>query len=170
MDRGSALDAIPLFSEVLAESERHALIGSSLRVRFPPGQVLMTEGDFGTSMFLIEEGAVSVTASDVRGISRPVAKLGKGDIVGEMSLMTGARRNATVIALTAADTLEVPKPALEVILARRPELLESFKPELARRQAELDRILAEAKARWHVFGLTGEELVAEMRRFFAGAA
>jgi hypothetical protein len=56
---------------------------------------------------------------------------------------------------------------LEEILARRPELLDRFRPELERRQAELDRILAAAKARWHVFGLSGEELVAEMRRFFA---
>lgn len=170
MDQRDVLAAIPLFSGVLAESERQALVANSARVRLPPGHALMTEGDFGTSMFVIETGAVSVTASDARGISRPVAKLGGGDIVGEMSLMTGARRNATVIALTAVDVLEIPKPALESVLARRPELLERFKPELARRQAELDRILAEAKARWHVFGLSGEELVAEMRRFFAGVA
>ncbi len=170
MDQRDPLAAIPLFSGVLADGERQALITNGERAHFPPGQVLMTEGDFGTSMFVIEEGAVSVTASDVRGISRPVAKLGKGDIVGEMSLMTGARRNATVIALTAVGALEIPKQALEAILAHRPELLERFKPELARRQGELDRILAEAKARWHVFGLSGEELVAEMRRFFAGVA
>jgi CRP-like cAMP-binding protein len=170
MDRSDALAAIPLFSGVLADSERQALVAGCEEVRFPPGQVLMTEGDFGSSMFVIEEGAVSVTASDIHGISRPVAKLGKGDIVGEMSLMTGARRNATVIALTAVGALEIPKPALESVLARRPDLVERFRPELARRQAELDRILAEAKARWHVFGLSGEELVSEMRRFFAGAA
>jgi CRP-like cAMP-binding protein len=169
MNGRDLLAAIPLFTEVLSQDERDALVAHSTRVHFPPGHLLMVEGDFGTSMFVIDEGAVSVTASDIRGFSRPVAKLGDGDIVGEMSLMTGARRNATVVALTAVDALEIPKHALEDVLARRPELVDRFRPELERRQAELDRILAEAKARWHVFGRSGEELIAEMRRFFAGA-
>ncbi len=167
MEARELLAGIPLMADVLSAQECELLAANSSRVYFPPGQLLMAEGDFGSSMFIIDEGAVSVTASDIRGISRPVTKLSHGDIVGEMSLMTGARRNATVIALSAVEAVEIPKRALEEILARRPELLDRFRPELERRQAELDRILAEAKARWHVFGLSGEELVSEMRRFFA---
>ena len=169
METSDLLAAIPLFADVLSPAELDLLAANSGRANFPPGQLLMTEGDFGSSMFIIDEGAVSVTASDMRGVSRPVAKLTRGDIVGEMSLMTGARRNATVVALTAVGTVEIPKHALEEVLARRPELLDRFQPELERRQVELDRILAEARARWHVFGLNGEQLIAEMRRFFAEA-
>jgi CRP-like cAMP-binding protein len=167
MEARELLAGIPLIADVLSAQECQLLAANSGRVYFPPGQLLMAEGDFGSSMFILDEGAVSVTASDMRGISRPVTKLSRGDIVGEMSLMTGARRNATVIALSAVEAVEIPKRALEEILARRPELLDRFRPELERRQAELDRVLAEAKARWHVFGLSGEELVSEMRRFFA---
>ena len=167
MEARELLAGIPLIADVLSAQECQLLAANSGRVYFPPGQLLMAEGDFGSSMFIIDEGAVSVTASDMRGISRPVTKLSRGDIVGEMSLMTGARRNATVIALSAVEAVEIPKRALEEVLARRPELLDRFRPELERRQAELDRVLAEAKARWHVFGLSGEELVSEMRRFFA---
>jgi CRP-like cAMP-binding protein len=167
MEARALIAGIPLIAGVLSDQECDLLAANSGRIYFPPGQLLIAEGDFGSSMFIIDEGAVSVTASDIRGVSRPVAKLSRGDIVGEMSLMTGARRNATVIALSAVDAIEIPKRALEEILARRPDLLDEFRPELERRQAELDRILAEAKARWHVFGLSGEELVSEMRRFFA---
>jgi len=167
MEARELIAGIPLIADVLSAQECAILATHSGRVYFPPGQLLMAEGDFGSTMFIIDEGAVSVTASDIRGVSRPVTKLSRGDIVGEMSLMTGARRNATVIALSAVEAIEIPKRALEEILARRPELLDRFRPELERRQAELDNILADAKARWHVFGLSGEELVAEMRRFFA---
>jgi CRP-like cAMP-binding protein len=167
MEARELLAGIPLIADVLSAQECELLAANSGRVFFPPGHLLMAEGDFGSSMFVIDEGSVSVTASDPRGVSRPVAKLSHGDIVGEMSLMTGARRNATAIALTAVEAIEIPKRALEEVLARRPELLDRFRPELERRQTELDRILGEARARWHVFGLSGEELVAEMRRFFA---
>ena len=95
-------------------------------VIFPAGSILMTEGDFATSMFAIVEGRVSVTVADQDGGERQVADLKAGDIVGEMSLMTGARRSATVTAETEVVTLEVTKFSLEAILARAPELIDRF--------------------------------------------
>ena len=65
---------------------------------YMPGEVVITEGEVGHELFLVSEGAVKVE----RG-GGEVARLGPGDFFGELALMSGERRNATVIA---ADPLE----------------------------------------------------------------
>jgi CRP-like cAMP-binding protein len=158
------LAAIPLF-EVLGPEDRALLAAKSRFAYFPEGALLMEEGDFGTSMFALAEGEVAVAVTDARGAVQHVADLTAGDVVGEMSLMTGSRRSATVTAVTSVTALEITKVALEAILAHSPQLLDRFGPVLEARLAELDRIMAES-AKWHIFGRTGDQLVAEMRRFF----
>src|SRR5581483_481136 len=137
-----------------------ALAHKSAPVIFPAGSILMTEGDFATSMFAIVEGSVTVTVADQAGGTRHVADLKAGDIVGEMSLMTGARRSATVTAQTEVVALEVTKFSLEVIIARAPELVDRFGEILAHRQAELDQIVAAAAP------LPKDDIVSQIRRFF----
>ena len=82
-------------------------------------------------------GTVSVT---IAGEDRPVATLGPGDIFGEMSLLTGARRSATVTALEPIRTVEVNKQALAHVLEHSPTLVGRFVEMLARRQRELDKL------------------------------
>ena len=120
----------------------------------------MTEGDFATSMFAIVDGTVSVSFADAHGGTHSVAALKAGDIVGEMSLMTGARRSATVTAVTDVTALEITKYSLEVILTRAPELIDRFGEVLNRRQAELNQIAADA-ARSHK-----DDIVTQIKRFF----
>ena len=65
---------------------------------FMPDEVVIREGDIGHELFLVSEGAVTVE----RG-GGEVARLGPGEFFGESALMSGARRNATVVA---ADPVE----------------------------------------------------------------
>jgi putative ABC transport system ATP-binding protein len=65
---------------------------------YMPGEIIIREGEIGHELFLVSEGAVKVERS-----GDEVARLGPGDFFGELALMTGERRNATVIA---ADPLE----------------------------------------------------------------
>lgn len=95
-----------------------------------PGECVIREGDPGDSLFAVHRGLLQVVRPEEReepytGIFwRPVAELGPGQWFGEASLLTGAPRNATVVALTEAQVAEVPKAAVEASLRREPDLLE----------------------------------------------
>lgn len=156
------LAEIPLFAEVLDADQADRLAGRCEEAIFPAGALLMTEGDFGTSMFALVEGSVAVTLAGKRGDEHGVATLTGGDIVGEMSLLTGARRNATVTATTEVVAIEITKVAIEDILARAPDLIDSFGTVLARRQAERDRVAVDAARAGK------DDIISQIRRFFGG--
>ena len=114
-------------------------------------------------MFLILEGVARVSISVTESESREVAVLTAGDIVGEMSLMTGAPRTATVTSLTSLRVLEVTKQSIETLLAATPGLLERFSPILASRQSGLSEIASASQAK-HV---VERDILSRMRDFFS---
>jgi CRP-like cAMP-binding protein len=165
----SVLGRIELFSSILSPAQLDQLAARSRISDIQAGTVLMAEGDFGASMFAIVSGTLDVRVAGARHANREVALLGAGEIVGEMSLMTGARRTATVVAADAARVLEIPKPALEYVLRGAPELLDPLGLVLAKRRAELDRIADDEQAP-RLLGIRTDEIIQAMRRFFAGSA
>jgi len=106
------------------------------------GEQVIRQGDPGASMFVIMSGGVEVTARD--GAAPPVrlAALGPGDYFGEMSLMTGAPRVATVTTLGETRLLEVGKESFRAILAAHPELVEGLGRSLRLRMAERTQAIA----------------------------
>jgi len=159
------LASIPFFAEVL-DGEQIDILGGQVVPRYlQAGDVLIREDASGDSMFVIAAGEVDVTVGDGE-LKRRLAHLGEGDVVGEMSLMTGARRSATVTAVGPVTVLEVTKAAIEPILNDEPQLVERFATMLERRRAELDRIYGAGS--WSLFGLTQRDLLVAMQAFFAG--
>jgi CRP-like cAMP-binding protein len=159
------LASIPFFAEVLDGEQIDILGGKVMPRSLGAGDVLIREDDGGDSMFVVAAGEVDVTIGDGE-LTRRLARLGEGDVVGEMSLMTGARRSATVTAVGPVTVLEVTKAAIEPILNEEPELVERFAAMLERRRAELDRIYGAGS--WSLFGLTQRDLVTAMQSFFGG--
>ena len=85
----------------------------ALRVhRLPAQHELIRRGDRGTSCFLVASGSFRVSAPDDLGQLRELATLSMGTLVGEMALITGSKRLATVTSLEAADVLELGHEAL----------------------------------------------------------
>ena len=138
MNAREVIAANPFFAEVLGDAEIDRLARWAHPVEKAAGEDLIVEDEAGTSLFIIVSGDVEVLAGGGRRIKH-IARLGPGAVVGEMSLMTGARRSATVRALTAIRALEVTDTALAPIVEASPDLVDRFATVLKTRQAELDR-------------------------------
>jgi CRP-like cAMP-binding protein len=158
-----ALHHATLFSNVLNESQSRELANLCRVVEFARGTNLMQQGDAGASMFIILEGAARVSVLGQNNDPREVAVLATGDVVGEMSLMTGAPRNATVTALTRVRVLEITKGPVGDLLEKSPELLQRFSHVLAKREQEraaiAQRVIQVASVE--------QDLMARMKSFFS---
>ncbi|HET7716139.1 MAG TPA: cyclic nucleotide-binding domain-containing protein [Bauldia sp.] len=160
IDPRGVLAAIPLFGETLNARQLDHLAAQSRPVFFPAGTLIISEGDFGDAMYAIVDGEASVILHDARGGEHGVASVKPGDIVGEMALLTGMRRLASVMAKTDVEALEIAKPTLEEIFARAPDLIDRFGVVLAERQAVLNRVAADAASH--------QDFASRIRRFFGG--
>lgn len=162
MDPKAILKATPFFADVLDDNELADLASHARFVSFQKGATPIEEDGPGHAMFVIVSGEaeVSVTEDDT-----PVAMLKKGDIVGEMSLLTGARRSATVTAATPLDALEISPRALAHVLEVSPTLVERFAAMIDRRQKELDRIAGGAA--WGMLRFGKAEMASMIRSFFS---
>jgi CRP-like cAMP-binding protein len=139
MEPRQILSSVPFFSETLSPAELDTLAADLRMVEFGGGAALIREHDTTDSLFIVATGQVSVSISD-RGGDRQVAVLGPGEIVGEMSLLTGAPRAATVTAVVPTTTLEVSKSAMRRLLASSPDLFSRLADMLHKRQIELDKL------------------------------
>jgi CRP-like cAMP-binding protein len=100
--------------------------------RAAPGEGVIREGDPGESLFMVMTGSLQVVKVAER--TEPytglfwdvVAELGPGTWFGEASLLTGAPRNATVVATAPCELVELPKPAFESCLKNHPQVVEQL--------------------------------------------
>lgn len=166
MKPGELLTSAKFFSSVLDPEALDTLAASAKVRQFARGDKLMREGELGQSLFLIGEGKVHVLVHE-RGGDQNVATLGPGDIVGEMSLLTGARRSATVRAANKVTAVEIAKDDLSPLLTGSPKLVEKFATMLEQRLGELRQHHSDA-ARWNSVGLSQAELAARMMAFYSG--
>lgn len=102
---------------------------------------MIEQGANGDSMFILVSGE-AVVVVDRNGYQTHVASLRGGDCFGEMSLLTGEKRSASVLAQTDCEVVEIDKPILATSLKENPELLGKLSELLAQRQMETDGIIA----------------------------
>lgn len=124
----TAVPKSPLF-EVLSGEERDALIKEMELEEHDEGSVIITEGQPGSSMYIIARGEVKVYTRGPDGASVYLAKLGEGDFFGEVSVLTGKPRTATITASQPAQVLRLDKTKLDNALARYPgirQVLDDF--------------------------------------------
>src|SRR6266540_5956578 len=129
--------------ECLSDAQIDSLVQQSQVGHFGRGERLIREGAEGDSMFVLLRGAADVSISK-NGTSIPVATLSAGDCFGEMSLLTGERRTATVRAETDCHVMEISKPVMADVLRDSPDCLERLSELLARRKMENEGVLREA--------------------------
>src|SRR5436189_253801 len=124
----------PLF-ECLSDAQIDNLVKEASLNYFGRGERVIQEGAEGASMFVLLRGAARVWVSK-NGTSIPVATLSAGDCFGEMSLLTGESRTATVQAESDCYVLEIGKPVMADVIRDSPDCLERLSELLARRKLE----------------------------------
>jgi small-conductance mechanosensitive channel/CRP-like cAMP-binding protein len=133
-------------------------------------QAVVRTGEEGSSLFVVKEGLFEVMIPDRGGGEMMVARLKAGAFFGEMSLLTGAARGATVRACVDSMVIEIGKEALQPILARRPPILEAMSEALAERQLQNTAKAAEADCEAHdgvaAHKTLAVQLLGRMRSFF----
>ncbi len=132
----------PLF-ECLSDAQIENLVKEARLNYFGRGERVIQEGAEGDSMFVMLRGAAQVSVSR-NGSSIPVATLSAGDCFGEMSLLTGERRTATVRAESDCYVMEISKPVMAEVIRDSPDCLERLSELLAKRKMENEGILKEA--------------------------
>jgi small-conductance mechanosensitive channel len=168
VDVEGILRRVPIL-EPLSHDERALLAGNARVHFFGGGEPIIRQGDPGDSMYVIASGHASVILRTEAGEERSVARLSPGDFFGEMSLLTGDPRTATVQAEGWLTLISVTKEAvLPVLQANQP---------VAERIAEIVTIRREGlkkeedtsreTARQKDIGASARNLLHRIRRFFA---
>jgi small-conductance mechanosensitive channel/CRP-like cAMP-binding protein len=137
----SILRAEPLFESLSEEQLNHVVQEARLKL-FGRGEPVIEEGAEGDSMFVMLRGAANVFVSK-NGSRIRVATLGAGHCFGEMSLLTGEPRSATVRADGDCYVMEIGKPVMAELLRDAPSYLEKLSELLAQRKMETEGILKE---------------------------
>ena len=142
-DQSMLLERVPLFA-MLTSAERSTLAATLIVRRAAQGVEVVRSGEPGSSMFIVVAGVVEVlgaagvqSAAADGGAGAPrLNVMGPGAVFGEMSLLTGAARTATVRTLCPAVLYEVPHTAISGLLQSRPPLAEALARVVAEHQRQ----------------------------------
>jgi small-conductance mechanosensitive channel/CRP-like cAMP-binding protein len=165
--RQGALEQVDLFRP-LTEEDRRVLAAGLHYAPFAAGEVLTRQGAEAHWLYLIVEGEVSARVAAEGGLEREVARLKAGDFFGEMALMTGEKRSATVTAVTGVECYRLDKSAFEAIIRQRPAVAEPMAEILARRRLELFAVKGNLDQEAHRRRLAAAkvDLLARIQDFF----
>jgi small-conductance mechanosensitive channel/CRP-like cAMP-binding protein len=155
------LGEVALFTK-LTSDQRSALAAKTRKQVFAPGEVIVREGEEGKELFVIHRGQVKVTIS-----GDEVSRMSGGKFFGEMSVLTGERRTATVVAVTEVELLAIGRVEFQELLEANSGLAEDVSRILALRQMQLEEFKAahETEAE-EIARQTGRFLV-QIRRLFS---
>lgn len=163
----SALDAVSVavlrhavVFNALSDAEHTELAAAATCGLFAEGEVIVKQGDASSSMFVVARGEVVVTLSPD---DREVARIGPGGFFGEMSLLTGAPRNATVRARVDTDLVEIALAPFKQFVLANPAAVEAIGAAVAARRAELDERRAAGVV--SIAAESRQTLVGRIRRF-----
>jgi small-conductance mechanosensitive channel/CRP-like cAMP-binding protein len=164
--RAGMLKGVKLL-QPLNDAERQELAGKLNVAPFRSGEVITRQGNQAHFLYIMGKGDADISVA-AEGVSRVVAKIGPGETFGEMGLMTGEPRTATVQAVSDVVCYRLDKSAFQDVLHRRPELAESISHLLAQRKAELAALREglHAESLRHTESATQPELLQRIKKFF----
>lgn len=125
----------------LTEEESERIADQAIKRIIPKGKPLFEQGSEGGSLFLVYQGLLDVFVRNRAGVSEKVNQLCPGSVFGEMSLLTGEPRNASVIPVVESVVYEINKAMIEPYLREHPLLLEHIEKLLVERKLQIHDLL-----------------------------
>lgn len=110
------LERVPLF-EGLSRHQLRRVAGSAEEVRYGEGRPVVHEGARGDAFYVVVEGSAKVVRGPTR---RRIGRLGPGDFFGELALLTGGTRTASVVAETPLVTIRLSRAAFQDVVKHEP--------------------------------------------------
>jgi uncharacterized membrane protein len=147
MSADAALLAGVPFFQLLDESERELLAGHLEHVRLPTGQMVCEYGDPGDSLFLIRSGAVEIFFKNDTGERVVLERAAAGDFFGELSLLDGGPRSASVQVVEDLEALRLDRENLESFVKRHPAAALDLLAATGRRLRQTDERLRHTASR-----------------------
>ncbi|MFI5301028.1 MAG: cyclic nucleotide-binding domain-containing protein [Polyangiales bacterium] len=128
-DRRAAIDHVDWLKSLPA-NEKSMLAERGHRKLFAKGETVLRQGDAGREFFIVRRGHVGVNVGDAE-----VAEFGPGEFFGELALLTGEPRNASVVALEETEVFEIDDRMFSEVLQREPKIAEEISNIVGARQA-----------------------------------
>ncbi|MFA5141106.1 MAG: mechanosensitive ion channel family protein [Elusimicrobiota bacterium] len=167
--RLEALRGVEMFS-CLTDDELSILAQKLNTSPFACGELLTKQGDHAEWLFILSKGLAEIRLYSEDGSSyQTIATLQAGQFLGEMGLMTGEPRTATVVAATEVGCYRLDREGFQEVISRRPEIAEAISAILAKRRGELEAarsgLSEEAKRR--KIEIAQSDLLSRIRSFFS---
>jgi len=158
-----AIDILLPFSE----EQRHTLAHRSRVQWFAPGEHLVRQGERDSSFFIILEGRVSVAAV-IDDREKTIGTFGVGYFFGEVALLTGEARTASVIAEAECEALIIEKDVFRPLLEEKPETAVVLSEILQQRSIELEKARDTLQEKRHRKTLSANtsSILGRIQRFF----
>ena len=164
--RREALAALEFLRALHEDELSHAAEGLKYAL-FAPGETITKQGAVAHWLYIIVRGLAEVRVNR-DGSDKAVAKIQAPGFVGEMGLMTGEPRSATVIALTEVECYRLDKETFNQIISTRPEMVHEMSSVLANRKVELQAIREDldAEAKQRALEAEHRRMLGTIQRFF----
>jgi cAMP-dependent protein kinase regulator len=128
---GNQIVVSPLFKDFSVDEMVAVIQGLNL-ITFESGDIILTEGDPGDSLYMLTSGTVKAVKRNPAGRQVAISEMTEGAFFGEISILTGRPRTATVVATSHCELLELDRKTLDAIVASHPhvrQVLEQFSKE-----------------------------------------
>ena len=169
-DVADILRSIPLFSS-LSREDMAKILGKLDEKSFPAGTIIFSQGDQGDSFYFIQSGAVQVVLESAGGRKENIAVFGPQDWFGEMALLSGEPRSATIITVTETTVWRLSRDAWDELIEKHPTWLLHFCATLSKRLAHLEQQYSQGRDAFNA--LASEfyrSISSEQQRFFSAAS
>lgn len=137
MDRFDLIRSVPIFSE-LEDTALNKIVDIGLKRKYTKNSIIFLEDEAGAILFIISSGKVKVVRTDDDGKEVILSILGQGDFFGEMALLDGLPRSATVVALDESELFIIHRREFLGLIENSPQVATSLLRELTRRLRKAD--------------------------------